>query len=230
MHQHADNVRNRNRELKAEFDALGLSLEDVFQPIPDDLGRENGILGELLKWVRAYRACPHRRELERKGLHFPPVEPDFDPDTDWLRFERWVNHEPVSWHFTTNHGSVADPAGLTDAQVETELTRIASLLSRRGVAIGIREDVPPTLVLRYLRDYLAETRFDIAAPGSTWHVDGCSGYCPECFQRPWCDTGRSSCWPEDEDAGRMVVPESAAPFASNCPTLCQLRDADAGGW
>jgi len=59
--------------------------------------------------------------------------------------------------------------------------------------------------LRYM--HLLETldeEFEIIVDGS-WHLDGCTGYCPDCFQRPWCESGCQSCWPEDEEAGKMFL-------------------------
>jgi len=139
-----------------------------------------------------------------------------DPDTDWLRFERWMRHEPLEWKFTDEFGPVAGPDGLTDDEVADELTRVSRLLEARGVLVSLQEGVPARLALRYLARTLSETGFEITGAASWWNLDGCHGFCPECFQRPWCDVGACSTWPEDEEAGggRLVPPE-AADFAGH---------------
>jgi len=50
-----------------------------------------------------------------------------------------------------------------------------------------------------------------------WHLDGCTGYCPECFQRPWCEQGCDSCWKEDKEAGCSVFPDSVKRYVSVSP-------------
>lgn len=53
-------------------------------------------------------------------------------------------------------------------------------------------------------------------------MDGCSGYCPDCYQRPWCETGRSSCWTEDEKIGEMYLPDSVRKYVSASPVSLEI--------
>ena len=78
-------IMRRNRELKAEFERRGLELDGVWSPSPDDPELENRQLLALMDWVRAYQALADRREMEKRGYLYPPVDPDCDPDTDWLQ-------------------------------------------------------------------------------------------------------------------------------------------------
>lgn len=228
MKLQAREIVEQNAAMRREIAAKGLRLEDVWSPSPHDPESENRRLSALLNWMRAYLACPSRRHLELMGYQFPPVEPDFDPDTDWMRFERWINREPISWRFEDTFGHIADPADLTDAQVSAEIARVRDLLLRRSVCVDVSDRIPERLLLQHLREFLRTASFDFAGAGSCWHLDGCDGCCPECFQRPWCEAGLSSCWLEDERAGQMVVPPNTCPFVTGTVSLQQLQDAEAG--
>jgi hypothetical protein len=216
-----------NTALKQKIAALGLRSEGVWQPTPHDPEGENRQLQNLLTWIGAYRETPDRRALERRGFQFPPVKPCLDPDSDWERFARWMDGRPVRWCFTERFGAIAEAAGMTDAAVDAELDRIEGLLEGCGVLLDTNGSVPPRLLLGYLGKTLAECHFDFAGPGSWWHLDGCGGCCPDCFQRPWCDTGACACWPEDEAAGGMVIPEHVRPYVTApLPGVADLRAAE----
>lgn len=221
-------VARQNSAMKLTIAEYGLQLADVWQPKPYDHELENRQLSCLLDWVRAYRVWPSRSQMERRGYDYPPVEPDLDPDTDWLRFEKWMRREPVSWNFVSEFGAILDPVEATDDQVRAELERVTELLRTRSVLVAWQNGVPERLVLTFLRDTLAKTDFDIIGEGSRWHLDGCDGFCPGCFQRPWCDNGKESCWLEDEDAGKMVIPETTKPYAEGLLlSLEELRNGQA---
>src|SRR3972149_3447691 len=91
-------VRTENRRLKRQFAAFGLDLGPVWGPTPHNLERENDQLRQLLDWVTAWYREPDRQSMTARGYEFPPIDPDFDPDTDWLRLERWLRHEPLGWN------------------------------------------------------------------------------------------------------------------------------------
>lgn len=222
-------VIQQNTAMKLTIAEYGLTLADVWQPKPYDHELENRQLSCLLDWIRAYQAWPNRSNMERHGYEYPPVEPDLDPDTDWLRFEKWMNHQPVAWNFVREFGQILDPVDASDEQVHAELERVARLLGERSVVVGWQDAVPERLVLTYLRRVLAKEEFEITSAGSQWHMEGCDGFCPGCFQRPWCDNGRESCWLEDEDAGKMAIPEETKPYAKGLVmSLAELRNRDAG--
>jgi hypothetical protein len=222
-----DTLRH-NTALKQEIASMGLRLEDVWTPTPHDPEAETRRLEDLVSWAHAYRESPNRRAMEVRGFQFPPVTPDIDPEADWDRFERWMRRDPVDWNFVERFGPVADPEGLTDADVDAELDRIRLALEQGGVLLELQEDLPPRLALCYLRRELSATRFDFAGTGGWWHMDGCAGCCPECVQRPWCEAGACTCWPEDEAAGLMVVPQEVEPYLTRTlPTAAELQDAEA---
>jgi len=207
----AENVARENEELKAEVGKLGLKLDGVWTPTPGDPDLENVQLRLLLEWVRVYRALPDRRKLEKRGYCFPPIDPDCDPDTDWVRFERWVKGRPLTWRFTPSDLSeFKNPAEVTDAEAESLLEKLLGKLEDRDIAVDIHDGVPARLAYALVRKE-AESEFEVTAPGTTTHI-GCSAYCPECVQRPWCEVGREESWPEDEEAGHRVVTPEVAPY------------------
>ena len=74
------------------------------------------------------------------------------------------------------------------------------------------DGMPDRLLYEELLELLEED-FELLAPGTTCIVDGCTGYCPDCRSRPWCDNGLMR-WPEDEEAHCMVVPDRVKAFVS----------------
>jgi hypothetical protein len=195
--------------------------------IEDDPERENRRLMEILRWVRAYRACPDRQRLEAGGFHFPPVDPDIDPDSDWVRFERWMRGEALSWDYEDEFGVLEDPDAMSDGQVKAEVERIMERLASRNVVVTLNEGVPDRVAYLYLRRELREGgEFDFAGEG-TFAQMGCSAHCPSCHQRPWCDSGAALAWVEDEEARRMVVPDEVLPhLVDPLPTIGALRDRE----
>jgi hypothetical protein len=187
------NITNRyeleteNDRLKRQFATAGLDLEAVWYPTPGDPQLENSQLKDLWDWVTAYRACPNQKQLVRQGYRYPPIDPDIDPRSDWLRFERWMLGEPLTWNFVEEHGDLMDPDLLTDCQVAVELDRLVDLLGQRGVCLGMPPSVPEREVYAYLFKELPVTRFDHTGPGTWCVLDGCNGYCEGCFQARWCD-------------------------------------------
>ena len=223
---HAE-INRQTDMMKKEIERYGLRLEDIWSPKSEDPGLEWRQVRSILDWVKAYKTTPLRAELKRRGYEFPPVEPDIDPETDWQRFERWIKGEPLNWSFVAKHGPIPAPATLSDAEVESTLAQIEERLAEHRVEVGIGRELPPRLRLTWLRAELTDTDFEVLGPKTFCVLDGCSGYCPGCFQRPWCESGSSCCWEEDEEAGRMVVPAIAEPFVKEPrPTAQQLRDAE----
>ena len=86
------------RTLRLWFERLGLRLEEVWAPIPEELPEQQLLrLRSLKRWVVAYWRFGGREELEARGFWFPPIEPDFDPVADWNRFESWLQGTPNHW-------------------------------------------------------------------------------------------------------------------------------------
>ena len=98
-----------------------------------------------------------------------------------------------------------------------------------GYGISLNEGVPPRVVYKEIAEWISERALELSGlDGGFWNFDGCSGYCPGCFQRPWCDFGSNSCWGEDEEAGKMQLPDLLKDYLSASPqSLDILRESQA---
>jgi hypothetical protein len=186
-------------------------------------------LHALLDWVNTYKECGSREQMEKEGYDFPPIEPDFSPDDDWFLFERWMQGKPLRQSIIKQLPKTftpKEPAKLTDQQIAEELDTLIELLSDIHICVDNVKDIPPRLMYTYIIEQMDE-EYSILS-GGQWHLDGCTGYCPDCFQRPWCDFGSRSCWPEDEKAGEMVLIDSVRQYVSPSPmSLSVLRKLQA---
>jgi hypothetical protein len=212
-----------NSALKNEFAIRNLDLTQVFCATPEDLGLENRRLRNLLDWVDKYTICPSREKMEADGFLFPPIEPDFSPDDDWALFERWMKGLPVRLKVIDQLKTKylpKNPTQLDDEEAESEIEYLCELLNEIHISIDVNDDIPPGLLYENLYKFLYE-ELEIMTDGIC-HMDGCSGYCPDCYQRPWCETGRSSCWTEDEKIGEMYLPDSVRKYVSASPVSLEI--------
>ncbi len=220
MNNDSIDVLLENQSLKFEFSRLNLDLSFVFYTTPDNLERENRCLRNLLDWVQKYNQYGDRKIMELMGYHLPPIDPDISPNDDWYRFERWVQGIPLRQKLK-NQLPPYDlykpkaPDHLTDEEIIIELQKLTNYLVDIRVTVEFQENIPPRLVYHHLLDCLEE-EFDTIGEGF-WHLDGCTGYCPGCFQRPWCEIGSQSCWLEDEEAGTMHLIDSVKEYVSASP-------------
>lgn len=225
--EQAWNTKQENDALRHEFEIRGLDSREVFAGDSFDMERENRVLRTLLGWVDAYRDCPDRKKLAEKGFEFPPVEPDYDPDTDWLRFERWVNAKSASWDVSREILTAEELKEFTEEEVSAAFKCLCDFLEFRGVVVDYEGEIPDRLAYREVASSLAETSIPFMGAGSTMHLDACSGYCPGCVRRPWCEIGNELRWDEDEDAGHIVFPPAVKDYVSPAPgSLALLRDRD----
>ncbi len=203
-----------NRALRRWFEKHGLPLDVIWTPIGECVELENRQLENLQRWVLMYERFEDRKALEERGYRYPPIEPDFDLDTDWVRFERWMHGEPLNWSYIDEFREHPSSEGLTDDQMRRELDEIIENLAGRSVIVSLHDGVPLPLQYAYLKSVVDEEEFEVGPPHAFTVLDGCSGYCPQCFQRPWCEAGNEPGWPEDEDAERLVFPEEVKPYLS----------------
>lgn len=212
-----------NNTLKNEFVIRNLDLSQVFVSSPDNLELENRHLNKLLDWVNKYTICLSRKEMEDDGYLYPPIEPGFSPDNDWFLFERWINGLPVRLRALDQISTKyvpKDPNELSDSEIISELERLDKFLYDIRICVDLREGIPPKLIYENLIEMLNE-EFDLMIEGF-YHIDGCSGFCPDCFQRPWCEAGSQSCWPEDEKIGEMYLPDCVRKYVSPSPVSLSI--------
>ena len=213
-----------NQSLKTEFQIRRLDLEQIWQPTPDDLELENRRLLYLLDWVDKYQELRgNRKKMEAEGYLFPPISFCIDPDSDWLRFERWIAGKSIRGklrNWLPPNLVVERLDDLSDDEIGEELEKLIAALARLHFTVDFIDELPLRLVYEQVVEML-DDEFDMIADG-WWHLDGCTGYCPGCVRRPWCEQGCGSCWNEDEEAGFMVVPENVRRFMSPSPVSLQI--------
>ena len=175
-----------NQNLKKEFARRNLELAQVWDPTPGDLELENEQLLSLLDWVVRYEECHSRTKMEKRDYDFPPISFCIDPDSDWLRFERWMAGKKIRGKLEQQLPETykpKNPNDLKDDEIDEELQRLNAFLEKRHFTVDyIDKGIPPRLVYENLLDTLGDEFEQIA--GGFWHLDGCTGTCPDCFQRP----------------------------------------------
>lgn len=204
-----------NQSLKNEFIYRNLDLDQIFHHTPENLEYENNCLNELLDWVIKYHELGSRQKMEAEGYLFPPVDPDISPDNDWFIFEKWLKGEKIRLTLKEQLGKPyipKNPEHLSYKQLITEIENLVQIMTEAGYSIDLNEGIPPELVYLHMLNVLEE-EFMLLAEG-WWQIDGCDGYCPGCFQRPWCESGLKSCWSEDEKAGKIVFTEEVKKYVS----------------
>jgi hypothetical protein len=192
---------------------------------------ENRQLHALLEFVDKYRQCRSRRKMEKMGYLYPPISYDFEPESDWLLFRRWIKGKRVRLTIREQLPAtlkIVPPSALKDDELENALDKLLAALYEIGFVLDAESGIPPRLVYEYIWETL-DDKFELMAKGGFWHLDGCGGCCPVCFRRPWCVSGTNSCWPEDEAAGFIVFPETVKRFVSPSRislAILQVRDAE----
>ena len=221
----------KNLALRRLFSNRGLDLEAVMEFTPHDLDLENLRLQSLAEFIVEYDRYGSQEAMEViKGDYvFPPIFPGISPMSDWLRFVRWLEGKPVSQELRhilpASYAPFRAPADISDDEIEAEARRLVSAIEEAGIGVCLREELPPRILYTYLYEQLSD-HFYIDDGG--WNIDGCSGYCPGCVQRPWCEPGQMLCWNEDEEAGKMYLIEELAAYVSASPqSLALLQQSQA---
>ena len=212
-----------NKSLKKELEIRNLDLSQIFCPSPDDLELENRQLRHLLDWVQKYSECHDREKMEAEGYKFPPIDPCITPENDWYLFERWMNGLPVRSKLKEQLPQkfvLKKTEELSDEEILIELEKLSEALEGAGNSIGLNDGIPARLVYNYLLETLEEENEFFIDGG--WTHDGCTGYCPDCFQRPWCKSGGQLCWSEDIEAGEMLLIDSLKKYVSASPVSLQI--------
>ncbi len=211
-----------NLHLKQQFDLLGLHLSEVFEFTPMDLDLENRRLESLLNFVKKYQQYGNRETMELlEGPYcWPPIFPGIDPDSDWYRFELWLMGQPTRKTIAEQMPEtfiIKNPEEIPEDEMEAELDKLLNAVNQAGYGISLNEGIPARVVYCNVMEWIGE-KLELDGPfGGGWTFDGCSGWCPGCFQRPWCEFGNSSCWREDEEAGKMCLPDELNDYVSASP-------------
>ncbi len=209
----------QNITLKRYFTTHNLDLEAVMDFTPHDLDLENRRLQHLVDFIEEYRRYGSQDVMEAVTgeYQFPPIFPGISPESDWYRFELWLRGEatqkPLA-EMLVDQSAFRKSEEISDADIEKELHRLLEAIENANIGIGLCEGVPPRLLYAYLHEILDDT-FLMSDGG--WVIDGCTGYCPGCIQRPWCQSGQDTCFSEDVAAGKIHFTEELAPYISAEP-------------
>ena len=208
----------KNIALKRLFANRNLDLAAVMEFTPLQLDLENTRLLALAKFVVDFERLGSREAMEiiAGTWVFPPVFPAISPESDWGRFELWLKGEPVEKRLeelVPDQVPFRKPEDIAENELDAELQRLQAAIEGAGIGICLH-DIPPRLLYAYLFETL-DDHFEVSGGG--WNIDGCSGFCPDCIQRPWCNTGQSGCWTEDEVAGKMYLTPELSPYISASP-------------
>jgi hypothetical protein len=109
---------------------------------------------------------------------------------------------------------------MSDAVIEAERARLLDAMEKAGIGIALVRGLPDRLFYTYLLEMLQEE--DRLMAGGGWVIDGCSGYCLGCVQRPWCNSGQELCWSEDEEAQGIHFVEALKDYIFLSPHSLEL--------
>lgn len=216
----------QNQALKKQFAELGLDLKPVMDFTPMDLDLENRRLQSLLDFLMMYRERGESQQvMELFDKPFPPIFPMISPENDWYRFRLWLEGAALTMKLREQAGlpPLEKPVQkMTEEEVEEAIQARLEALEKVSMGICLNE-LPPPVFLLALCEMLDEEMERMEGEG--WMLDGCSGYCPGCLQRPWCDTGQSLGWAEDNEAGGMHLRAELQDFVSMNPQSEEVLDA-----
>lgn len=217
----------KNQQLRQAFSDLNLDLAAIMDFAPYNLDMENRRLESLLQFVKKYQQYGNRAMMEagETGYLFPPIFPGISPESDWFRFELWMEGKAVRQspenQFPAEFKVEENIDDLSNEAAEQALDHLIEHLAKVGLGVSVNEEIPAKLLYKELRHYSKEEQ-EVSEPMGGWTYDGCGGYCPGCFQRPWCNTGQDMCWTEDEEAGKMHLIEEVQEYVSASPVSLPL--------
>ena len=185
-HKNQGGHKAQVKKLIGEFARAGLDVNLVWWS-SGNAKQDVRCLRALEQWVAAYWALESRKEMEAHGYDFPPVQPDIDPDTDWLRFERWLKREPLNWDLKEEAGQSRLSDCLSDDAVARNWDYFLSRLEEQSVSVDYPEEAPLRIRHDELIKLLRETEFEITGSETTTHITGCEGDCESCAFCTWCD-------------------------------------------
>ncbi len=88
-----------------------------------------------------------------------------------------------------------------EMELEHKIESIKSILMDHGILLELSPALPPDLTYAYIvEEMLPESVHRDIPEGSAVHFTGCGGWCPECFQKEYCETRKEE-WPETQSSG-----------------------------
>lgn len=85
---------------------------------------------------------------------------------------------------------------LSKDEISDALEELVTLLEEHHIHLQLQDGVPEKIIYQFLtEEYLYEKTEDL--PSFDHIIDGCSGDCPSCFQKDYCNV-KDDIWPPDK--------------------------------
>ena len=86
---------------------------------------------------------------------------------------------------------------LSKEELKSRFEKLLKILEEHNITYDVSEKVPLEVSYNFLtQEYLYEISEEMP-PGFGWHIDGCSGDCPSCFQLDYCKN-KDEIWTPEE--------------------------------
>jgi hypothetical protein len=144
-------------------------------------------------------------ELLKEKLGFSAFCSYFAPDMDPLTLNQFLKHilfiEDIGPQITI--GSLFPPnftfpplEEMSETELITKIEFIVAILTDTGIVLELSPDLPPDLTYKYIvEEMLPEVVHCNIPERSAIHFTGCGGWCPECFQKDYCEM-KKELWPD----------------------------------
>lgn len=85
---------------------------------------------------------------------------------------------------------------MDETKLQEKLQLIENILMENGVLIELAPTLPATMTYKYiLEEMMGELIPCVIPEGAAIHFNGCGGWCPDCFQKEYCEI-KKEVWPE----------------------------------
>ena len=84
-------------------------------------------------------------------------------------------------------------------ELKLKCNEICEILAQHDIILELQEACPDFLWYDFIINEVLDDLIPVRYPkGMRYHITGCDGYCPGCFQRVFCEAGEEA-WPFKED-------------------------------
>ncbi|KMQ49847.1 hypothetical protein CHISP_3258 [Chitinispirillum alkaliphilum] len=88
---------------------------------------------------------------------------------------------------------------LDEKQLNEKTEEILSILSKYNIYVECPDTVPDKLLYNYIIDHVLTDKVAIPEKNSSSFITyGCNAYCPDCFQKGYCEEDLSDEWDEED--------------------------------
>lgn len=141
-----------------------------------------------------------REEIEKRGGFIGnPIPIPSNLENEFLRnmlaFDDAMENSVSVMRLFPENFNFPPCESMTTEELARKLEAIYGILEKHDIFVELKPGVPDNLIYEFLREELPSFDF-MDIPNYRLHIDGCDGYCPECFQRSYCSTGEEI-WSED---------------------------------